>query len=268
VTAIAAVGCDNNDTASSTGTGGTTANDTRTATGGDATGSTMGDAMREAGQETADAGRSAADATGDAARGAAGATADAGRQAGDAAGDAARNTRDAAAGAADDAQTAAARTGGATTRQAQEGMIGENVSDQEKQFILQAASAGLFEIQSSELAQEKAANDQATKQFAEKMIADHEPNSDELKRIATRLNVNVPTELLPQHQQLLDQLKNAPADQFAKKYHDVQNQAHQQTLQLYQKAQATVQNQDLKAYVQKTIPVLQQHQQALQGHQH
>jgi putative membrane protein len=226
VAAIAVAGCDNNDdTATNTGTVGTTADDTRTAD------STM-------------------------------------RNTGDAVGDAARDTGDAAQRGMDDAQTAAARTGTAATQPAG-GLIGENVSNAaEKQFILTAASAGMFEVKSSQLAQEKAANDQKVKQFADRMIADHEDNNDELKRIATRLNINVPTDLMPQHQQLLDQLNQASGDQFAQRYHQIQQQAHQQTIQLFQQAQNTVRTPELKEYVTKTLPVLQAHLQDLQGHQH
>jgi putative membrane protein len=241
VAAIAVAGCDNNDdTASNTGTGGTgtgtAANDTRTA----------GDAMRDAGDATADAAR------------------DTGR----AAGDLARDTGDAAQSGMDDARTAAARTGAAATQPAG-GLVGERVSNAaEKQFILTAASGGMFEVKSSELAKDKAGSDQAVRQIADKMIADHEPNNDELKRIATRMNINVPTDLLPQHQQLLDQLQNAPSDQFAKRYTEIQAQAHDQMIQLFQQAQSTVQTPELKEYVNKTLPVLQQHKQALQSHQH
>jgi putative membrane protein len=187
VAAIAVAGCDNNDTASNTGTAGTgtgtASDDTRTA------------------------------------------------------GDVARDTGDAAQRGVDDAQTA-------------------------------AASAGAFEVKSSQLAQEKAANDDSTKKFADRMIAEHEDNNDELKRIATRMNINVPSDLQPQHQQLLDQLNQAPTDQFAKKYHDIQRQAHEQTVRLFQQAQNTVQTPELKEYVTKTLPVLQAHLQDLQGHQH
>jgi putative membrane protein len=218
VAAIAVAGCDNNDTASNTGTAGTgtgtASDDTRTA------------------------------------------------------GDVARDTGDAAQRGVDDAQTAAARSGAAATQPAG-GLIGERVSSAgEKQFILAAASAGAFEVKSSQLAQEKAANDDSTKKFADRMIAEHEDNNDELKRIATRMNINVPSDLQPQHQQLLDQLNQAPTDQFAKKYHDIQRQAHEQTVRLFQQAQNTVQTPELKEYVTKTLPVLQAHLQDLQGHQH
>ena len=204
IAAIAAVGCDRDDTARNTGTGDVTAND---------------------------------------------------------AGDLARDTGDAAQREMDDAQTAAARAGAAATQPAG-GLIGDSSNAAEKQFILTAASLVTFEEKAAELVEDKAADD-ATKQLADRLEGQNESFGDELKRIATRMNVSVPTELSPEHQRLLDELKNTPPEQMSKKFRQVMQEAYQQTISLYHQALKTVQTPELKEHVTETLPILQQHLQEL-----
>jgi len=51
-------------------------------------------------------------------------------------------------------------------------------------FVREAAMSDMFEIQSSQLAEQKAA-DQPTKTFAQKMVTDHTKTSSEMKRMVS-----------------------------------------------------------------------------------
>lgn len=140
----------------------------------------------------------------------------------------------------DNAQTAAAQS---------------NLDPQE--FVKEAASGGLFEVQSSQLALKKS-NDQAVKDFAQQMINDHEKANDQLKNIAKGENITVSDQLLPKHQQLLDRLNNASSD-FDKQYDQIQKQAHEETVTLFQNASRSLSDPQLKSFASQTLPTLQQH---------
>src|SRR5687768_6887579 len=58
-------------------------------------------------------------------------------------------------------------------------------------FVNEAASSGLYEVESSRLVAEKA-TDTEEKQFAQQMIDDHSKANDELKQIAESKNLKVP----------------------------------------------------------------------------
>src|SRR5690606_35433437 len=60
------------------------------------------------------------------------------------------------------------------------------VNKQDADFAVKAADAGLAEIELGKLAMEKA-TDQRIKDFAQRMVADHQKANDELKSIATSL---------------------------------------------------------------------------------
>ncbi len=63
----------------------------------------------------------------------------------------------------------------------------------------EAASSDLFEIQSSQIAQER--SDPETKAFADAMIADHQKTSREMASMiqAGKVKATVPTAMIPSH---------------------------------------------------------------------
>jgi predicted outer membrane protein len=78
------------------------------------------------------------------------------------------------------------------------------VSPSTPDFVQQAAISDMFEIQSSELATQRA--DAATKAFAEQMVSAHRKTSDELKGLVAsgKVKETLPTKLDSAHQEKLD----------------------------------------------------------------
>jgi putative membrane protein len=67
------------------------------------------------------------------------------------------------------------------------------VAPKTEDFVLEAASSDMFEIESSKLALER--SDEKTKGFAQMMLADHQKTSDELKAMVTsgKVKASIPT---------------------------------------------------------------------------
>src|SRR5690606_15223542 len=73
-------------------------------------------------------------------------------------------------------------------------------------FVTQATSSNLFEVQSSQLALERSKNEQI-RQFAQRMVKDHTDAMNRMKSAAQ--GQQIPGEPAQQHSQMLEQLRNA-----------------------------------------------------------
>ncbi|MBV0893341.1 DUF4142 domain-containing protein [Paracoccus sp. Z118] len=131
-------------------------------------------------------------------------------------------------------------------------------------FVNQAASGGLFEVQSSELALQRSQNADV-QEFANQMITDHTANNEELAAVAQAQNLTVPAELAGPHAEMMQSLQDAEGDAFDAAYIQNQVTAHETAVTLYQTYADGGDNEALVAYAQKSLPVLQQHLEHAQG---
>jgi putative membrane protein len=126
-------------------------------------------------------------------------------------------------------------------------------------FVKEAATSDMFEIESSKLAAQKA-TDEATKNFANQMVTDHTKTSAQLKEaVANDPKTPIPTELDSSHQSKLDKLKGLTAADFTKLYHDDQVTAHKNAVNLFERYAKGGDNATLKSWAAKTLPELQHH---------
>ena len=98
-----------------------------------------------------------------------------------------------------------------------------------KSFINDLAIAGMAEVQLGKLATERAANADV-KAFGQMMVTDHSKAGDELKQVASQLNVQPPTQLDPKHRDLADRLSKLQGAAFDRAYMDAMVQGHQEVL--------------------------------------
>lgn len=128
----------------------------------------------------------------------------------------------------------------------------------DQSFLNDAAQAGMAEIEGAMLAQQKAATGEV-KRFAVQMITEHTKINDELKALAATKDVKLPNEpsLLQKGElkalSLLD-------DKFDESYVGrLGVAAHEHTIALFQDTAVNTQDQDIKAFTEKTLPSLQAH---------
>ena len=131
-------------------------------------------------------------------------------------------------------------------------------------FVNQAASGGLFEVQSSELALQKS-QDANVQEFAKQMVADHTANNQELIATAQAEGLTVPTQISSPQAELMQTIQGAEGDAFDTAYVQAQTTAHETAVTLYQTYAQGGDNQALVAYAQKSLPALQQHLEHVQG---
>jgi putative membrane protein len=137
-------------------------------------------------------------------------------------------------------------------------LVGASPNTQD--FVTEATISDMFEIQSSKLAQEK--KDTKVNDFANKMIADHTTSSEAIKNLVQsgKVKAGIPGSLDSKHQSMLDKLKGLNGDDFEKQYRSDQISGHKDTVDLYRRYAKGGDNADLKAFAEKTLPIVEHHQ--------
>jgi putative membrane protein len=126
-------------------------------------------------------------------------------------------------------------------------------------FAVKAASAGMMEVALGQLTQQKAINAEV-KKFGQTMVDDHGKANKELQSLAAENKIALPTAPLPKHQQHIDHLNNLSGVAFDSAYMSMMVMDHQHDIAEFEKAtQNNQENPQVKAFAQKTLPVLKQH---------
>lgn len=139
----------------------------------------------------------------------------------------------------------------------------KGLASKDKEFIKKAASAGMMEVQLGQMAQTKATS-QEVKDFAGRMVTDHGKANDELRALAQQKNVTLPTKLESKHKKVVDKMTKASAAEFDKKYVSAMVKDHKEDVSEFKKASKDAKDPELKAWAEKTLPVLEQHLQHAQ----
>lgn len=139
------------------------------------------------------------------------------------------------------------------------GVIEAVMSKELKDFYETAASANMLEIEASQLALNKSSNEKI-KGFAQQMIIDHTKAGEELKALAESKGVQLPTAMLKRHQAMYDDLKDeSHGKDFDNEYRMKMIASHKEAVSLFDKTAKTATDAEVKAFVSKTLPKLQDH---------
>jgi putative membrane protein len=125
-------------------------------------------------------------------------------------------------------------------------------------FANKAGPAGMFEIQSSQLAL-TASQNADIKAFAQKMIDDHTKADDDLKAAAAKDGVTVPATLDADGTTNLQKLQGAAPADFDALYVQMQTDAHIAAVGLYAGYAQNGQAGAIKDHATKTLPTLKMH---------
>ena len=132
-------------------------------------------------------------------------------------------------------------------------------------FLAHASSGDQFEIQSSQLALQASQN-QAVRNFADLMVADHTRLSQGMAAAAQSAGIApLAPALLPEQQAALDQLRAAgTGPSFDMAYKNAQITAHQGALSLFQNYSANGDVPAIRSAASQAIPTIQMHLQQAQ----
>jgi putative membrane protein len=135
---------------------------------------------------------------------------------------------------------------------------GQALSAPDKAFVEKAAKGNLAEVELGKLASQKGSNQQV-KAFGEQMIADHSKANDNLKPIADAGGAAWPARLTGESKATYDRLSKLSGAAFDKAYIHAMVEDHQKDAKEYEMQSSKVKDAKLKAYVNQTLPIVQQH---------
>lgn len=128
----------------------------------------------------------------------------------------------------------------------------------DKEFMMTAAHSDQNEIQQSKMALAKGVTGMA-KEMADKMIADHTKSTADLMKIAAKKGVTLPTDMDAEHKAMAPAMEKLSGKDFEAKYLSQMQADHQKTANTMMAHEKMTQDADLKAFIGKTLPVVQQH---------
>jgi putative membrane protein len=133
------------------------------------------------------------------------------------------------------------------------------VSRADRKWMENAAQANLAEIETGKLASSKGTSDDV-KKYGDQMVKDHTAALEELQQIAKNKGVTLPTEPDRAHQRALKNMDKAAGEDFDRQYMSRAGvDDHQKTHRLFESQAKSGKDAELKAYAEKTLPVIDRH---------
>lgn len=129
---------------------------------------------------------------------------------------------------------------------------------QDRLFAQISAVGGLAEADLGRLAANSATN-AGVKQFAQRMVDDHQKANDKLKSIAQMGNISLPTKIDAEHSKTRTDLERLNSHQFDRAYIAAQLIEHQKMAQLLAWEIGQGQNVELQRFASETLPTVLEH---------
>lgn len=125
-------------------------------------------------------------------------------------------------------------------------------------FMMAAAEGGNAEIAASKMAVSMSKNAEV-KQFAQQMIAEHTKANNDLKPVAAKKNVTLPTDINAEHKAMAADMASMSGVGFDKDYMAGQITDHEKTVALLQSQIDSGTDADAKAFATKMLPIVKSH---------
>jgi len=130
--------------------------------------------------------------------------------------------------------------------------------EDDNEFAVEAASGGLMEVELGTIAAQNASSPKV-KEFGQRMVRDHSKANEELKAIAMRKNITLPTTPGDKHQHHIDELKAKKGADFDKAYMSMMVEDHNEDIKKFENEGQTGKDADIKAFAAGKVTVLKEH---------
>lgn len=133
-----------------------------------------------------------------------------------------------------------------------------NDAEESADFAVEAADAGLLEVQLGTVALTKATTPEV-KKFAQMMVDDHTKANNELKALAQQKNITLPTTMGNEHQRKYDNLNEKTGLDFDKEYMDQMVKDHKEAIDEFEDEAEDGNDPEIKAWASSKISALRSH---------
>jgi putative membrane protein len=135
-----------------------------------------------------------------------------------------------------------------------------SISQQDQEFVNQAAVINMAEIELGKMAESKAGNSDV-KAFAKKMVEDHGKAQKELEQLVKQEKGKMPKELDQTHKDLKDKLSKLSGSEFDKQYMEAMAKGHEKAVSLFEKESKDSEQTEIGKWAGQTLATLREHHQ-------
>jgi putative membrane protein len=134
----------------------------------------------------------------------------------------------------------------------------ENMDKEDTDFVSEAAMGALMEVQLGNAAQSQGSKSQV-KNFGRRMHADHTKANEQLKKIAAKKDIKLPTALEGKQKATYDKLIKLRGDEFDREYMSTMVSDHKEDIEKFQKQADNGKDPDMKKFATDQLPILKKH---------
>jgi putative membrane protein len=138
------------------------------------------------------------------------------------------------------------------------GTSSSQLSATDMRFIKDASQDGIAEVKMGYMGVQNGTSS-AVKNLGQKLIQDHTAANKELEQLASQKGAMITPEVDAKHQKALDGLSKLSGTEFDKAYIHHAVMEHEKDIKKFQAAADKATDQDIRAFAQRTLPILQQH---------
>ena len=133
-----------------------------------------------------------------------------------------------------------------------------SLSQSEQDFMMEAVRADLAEINMAQVALENSSTGEV-KDFANMIKSDHTSALEDLSELMKDMNVPPPKSIPVELQQDISRMRSLTGGELDREFVNMIVSQQQKTIEMFRDQQSTAQNEDLKKYVEDTLPRLEMH---------
>lgn len=131
-------------------------------------------------------------------------------------------------------------------------------SREDVEFATRAAKGNMFEVKMGETAKQQASSSEV-KTFAAHLVDDHAAANLELKKLADRKGITLPTALDEDHAQKVHELGKLHGPRFDEEFSEGMVDDHEEDIRAFEKATENVRDPELRAFAVDGLPTLRHH---------
>jgi putative membrane protein len=136
------------------------------------------------------------------------------------------------------------------------------VEKADAEFTVKAASGSMAEVELGKMALQKGVSKQV-KNFGAMMVTDHQKINNLIKALAVTKNISIPKAPGTDEQNIISKLSGKSGKDFDKGYIDDMIYDHKADIKLFETAAKKCLDPDVKSFAAKTLPILQEHLDAI-----
>ena len=137
----------------------------------------------------------------------------------------------------------------------------------DRKFVEQAAKQGMAEVELGKLAAERGSSPEV-RQLGQRIADDHDKANAELRQLATEKKFRLPVDMAPEQKRKIEALSKKSGSAFDQEYLKTLVQDHKQDVTAFKREMSNAAaNPAVKGWAQRTLPMLQAHEQLAKRHQ-